>query len=111
MEKFLSQNAHQTKNFIKLVTEHLMKSEKKIDGHFPSLGKNEFAYIRNPFTANTWMLQARTGTNWSNSNMMVLHSMCTLKKYSSEREFLVYGVQLLQKIATSSIQALLLLSS
>ena len=63
MKKFLSQNAYyETKSFIELVTKYLMKFDKKIDGYFPSLGKDGFAYIRNPFSANTQMLQTGTGT-------------------------------------------------
>ena len=63
IEKFLSQNARfDTKSFIELVTKYLMKFEMKIDGHFRSLGKEGFEYIRNPFTANDQMLQTETGT-------------------------------------------------
>ena len=39
-----------------------MKLEKEIAGYFPNLGKDEFAYIRNLFTANSQMLQTGTGT-------------------------------------------------
>ena len=45
-----------------LVTKYLMKLDKEIDGYFPSLGKDEFAYNRNIFTANARMLQTGTGT-------------------------------------------------
>ena len=46
IEKFLSQNAHyEAKNFTELVTKYLVKFEKEIDGYFPSLRKNGFAYI------------------------------------------------------------------
>ena len=38
-----------------------MKLEKEIDGYFPSLGEDEVAYLRNPFTANAQTLQAGTG--------------------------------------------------
>ena len=63
MEKFLSQNAHyETKSFTEQVTEYLMKFDKEIDVHFPSLGKGRFVYMRNPFTANAQMLQTGTGT-------------------------------------------------
>ena len=44
-----------------MVTEHLMKLEKEIDGYFPSLGEDEVAYFRNPFTANAQTLQTGTG--------------------------------------------------
>ena len=63
MENFQSQSAHyETKSFTKLVTKYLMKFDKVIDGNFQSLGKNGFAYIRNPFSANAQMLQIGTGT-------------------------------------------------
>ena len=39
-----------------------MKFEKEIDGYFLSLGKDGFAYIRNPLTANAQMLQTQIGT-------------------------------------------------
>ena len=46
MEKFLSQNSHQEiKSFTDLVTKYLMKFDKEIDGYFPSLCKDGFAYI------------------------------------------------------------------
>ena len=77
VEKCLSQNTHyEIKNITELVTEHLMKFEKKTDEYFPSLGKD--AYIRNPFTANAQMPQTGTGTHEElvKLNMMVLHAMC-----------------------------------
>ena len=39
-----------------------MKFNKEIDGYFPSLGKEGFAYIRNLFSANAQLLQTRSGT-------------------------------------------------
>ena len=63
MEKFLNQNSQfETKSFTELVMGHLVKFEWEIDKYFPSLGKDEFAFIRNPFTANARILQAGTGT-------------------------------------------------
>ena len=60
--EFLCQNPQiETTRFSELVTEHLMKLEKEIDGYFPSLDENEVAYLRNPFTANAQTLQAGTG--------------------------------------------------
>ena len=51
--EFLCQNSQiETTRFSELVTEHLMKLEKEIDGYFPSLDEDEVAYLRNPFTAN-----------------------------------------------------------
>ena len=61
MEKFLSQNAYfKTKNFIQNWSLNVKFQES--DGYFPSLGKDEFAYVRNSFIANTQMLQSETGT-------------------------------------------------
>ena len=62
-KKFLSQNTrYDIKIFTELVTKYLMKFEKEIAEYFPSLDKDEFAYIRNPFTANAQTLQNETGT-------------------------------------------------
>ena len=44
-----------------VLIEHLMMFEKEIDGYFPSLSKDKFAYIKNPFIANRQMLHAGTG--------------------------------------------------
>ena len=63
MKKVLSQNAHfKTRRFPELVTKHLYKFDKEIDGYFQSLGKDEFAHIKNFFVANAQMLQIGTGT-------------------------------------------------
>ena len=81
MEKFLSQKVHyETKSITELVTKHLMKFE-KIDGYFPSLGKDGFAHIRNLFTANTQMLQPGTGTQKELVKLQYdgLHAMCILR--------------------------------
>ena len=60
--EFLCQNPQiKTTRFSELVPEHLMKLEKEIDGYSPSLGEDEVAYLRNPFTANAQTLQAGTG--------------------------------------------------
>ena len=60
--EFLCQNPQiETTRFSELVTEHLMKLEKEIDGYFLSLGEHKVAYLRNPFTANAQTLQAGTG--------------------------------------------------
>ena len=57
---FLCQNPQiEITSFSELVTEHLMKLEKEIDGYFSSLGEDEV--LRNPFTANAQTLQAGTG--------------------------------------------------
>ena len=39
-----------------------MKFKREIDEYFPSLGNDEFAFIKNPFPANAQILQAGTGT-------------------------------------------------
>ena len=60
--EFLCQNSQiETIRFSELVTEHVMKLEKEIDGYFPSLGEDKVAYLRNPFAANAQTLQAGTG--------------------------------------------------
>ena len=60
--EFLCQNPQiETIRFLELVTEHLMKLEKKIEHYFPSLGEDKVAYLRNPFTVNAQTLQAGTG--------------------------------------------------
>ena len=60
--EFLCQNPQiEITRFSELVTEHLMKLEKEIDGYFPSLGEDEVACLRNPFTANAQTRQAGTG--------------------------------------------------
>ena len=57
--EFQCQNPQiETTRFSELVTEHLMKLEKEIDGYFPSLGEDEVAYFRISFTANAQTLQA-----------------------------------------------------
>ena len=60
--EFLCQNPQiETTRFSELVTEHLIKLKKEIDGYFPSLGEDEVAHLRNPFTTNAQTLQAGTG--------------------------------------------------
>ena len=79
--EFLRQNPQiETTRFSELVTEHLMKLEKKIDGYFSSLGEDEVAYLRNPFTTNVQTLQAGTGMQEELFNMMDLHTMCIQRK-------------------------------
>ena len=112
MEKFLSQNAFcETKSFTELVTKYLIKFKKKIDKYFPSLGKDKFAYIRNPCTANAQMLHTGTGTH--EELVKLQHDGFARDVYSEKQlcKFLVHDVQPIQKIATPGIQALLLLPS
>ena len=60
--EFLCQSPQiETTRFSELVTEHLMKLEKETDGYFLSLGEDEVAYLKNPFTANAQTLQAGIG--------------------------------------------------
>ena len=96
MEKFLYQNPQfETKSFTELVIEHLMKFEWEIDKYFPSLGKDEFAFIRNLFTANAQILQAGTGTQ--EELVKLQHNSFACDAYSEKNlcEFLVYDVQLI----------------
>ena len=86
--EFLCQNPQiETTRFSELVTEHLMKLEKEIDGYFPSLGEDEVEYLRNSFTANAQTLQARTGMQEELivqhdrfAGDMCLQAMCTLMR-------------------------------
>ena len=81
--EFLCQNPQiETTRFSELVTEHLMKLEKEIDGYFPSLGEDKVAYLRNTFTANAQTLQAGTGMQEELIELQHdgLHAMCTLRK-------------------------------
>ena len=106
--KFLSQNAHcKTKSFTELVAKYFLKFEKEIDEYFPSLGKDGFANIRNPFTANAPMLQTETGTR--EELVKIQYDGFARDVYS--KKFLIYHVQLIQKIATPAIRAFLLLPS
>ena len=97
LEKFLSQNPHfETKSFTDLVTEYFMKFE-KIDRYFPSLGKDEFAFIRNPFTTSAQILLAGTGTQ---EELVKLQHNGFARDVHSEKnfwKFLVYDFQLIQK--------------
>ena len=95
--EFLCQNPQiETTRLSELVTEHLTKSEKEIGGYFSSLGEDEVAYLRNPFTANAQTLQA--GTGMQEELIELQHdgfaTMCTLRKIW---EILVYDVQFEQK--------------
>ena len=98
--EFLCQNPQiETTRFSELVPEHLMKLEKEIDGYFPSLGEDEVAYLRNPFTANAQTLQAGTGMQ---------EELIELQHDGFARDV---HVQVVQKVAETAIQALLLFPS
>ena len=82
MEKFFGQKAHfEIKSFTELVTEHLMKFEKEIDGYFSSLGKMSLHILEILLlqTLRCCRLKQILKRNWLNSNMMVLHAMCILR--------------------------------
>ena len=99
MENFFGQNPNlKTKSFTELVTEHLMKFQKKIDSYFLSLDEDELAYIRNPFTSNAQMLQAGTNTH-KEELVELLHDGFARAVYYEKNlcEVLVYDVQLVQK--------------
>ena len=92
--EFLCQNPQiETTTFSKLVTEHLMKLEKEIDGYFPSLDEDKIAYLKNPFTANAQTLQA--GTDMQEELIELQHDEFACDVYSER--FLVYDVQVIQK--------------
>ena len=110
--EFLCQNPQiETTRFSELVTEHLMKLEKEIDGYFPSLGKNEVAYLRNPFTANTQTLQA--GTGMQEELIELQHDKFARDVYSDKilGDFWFTMCKSYKRIAEPAIQALLLFPS
>ena len=110
--KFLCQNPQiETTRFLELVTEHLMKLEKKIDGYFPSLGEDEVAYLRNPFTANSQTLQA--GTGMQEELIELQHDAFARDVYSETNlgDFWFTMCKLYKRIAEPTIQALLLFPS
>ena len=96
--EFLCQNPQiETTSFSELVTKHLMKLEKEIDGYFPSLGEDEVVYLRDPFTANAQTLQA--GTGMQEELIELQHDGFVRDVYSEKNlgDFLVYDVQVVQK--------------
>ena len=89
-EKSLNQNSQfETKSFTELVIEHLMKFEWEIDKYFPSLGKDEIAFIRIPFTANARILQAGTEEE---EQVKLQHNSFSRDVYSEKNlcEFLMF---------------------
>ena len=110
--EFLCQNPQfETTRFSELVTEHLMKLEKEIDGYFPSLGEVEVAYLRNPFTANAQALQA--GTGMQEELIELQHDGFARDVYSERNlsDFWFTMCKSYKRIAEPSIQALLLFPS
>ena len=110
--EFLCQNPQiETTRFSELVTEHLMKLEKEIDGYFLSLGENEVAYLRNPFTANAQTLQA--GTGMQEELIELQHDGFARDVYSEKNfgDFWFMMCKSYKRIAEPAIQALLLFSS
>ena len=110
--EFLCQNPQiETTRFSELVTEHLMKLEKEIDGYFPSLGEGEVAYLRNPFTANAQTLQA--GTGMQEELIELQHDGFAHDVYSEKNlgDFWFMMCKSYKRIAEPAIQALLLFPS
>ena len=109
--EFLCQNSQiETTRFSELVTEHLMKLEKEIDGYFPSLGEDEVAYLRNPFTANAQTLQAGTGMQ---EELIKLQYDGFARDVYSEKNFgrfLVYDVQVVQKDCETCYSSIVVVS-
>ena len=109
--EFLCQNPQiETSRFSELVTEHLMKLEKKIDGYFPSLGENEVAYLRNPFTANPQTLQA---AGMQEELIELQHDEFARDVYSKKNlgDFWFTMCKSYKRIEEPAIQALLLFPS
>ena len=110
--EFLCQNPQiETTRFSELVIEHLMKLEKEIDGYFPSLGEDEVAYLRNPFTANVQILQA--GTGMQEELIEFQHDWFARDVYSEKNlvDFWFTMCKSYKRIAEPVIQALLLFPS
>ena len=98
----------ETKSFSELVTEHLMKFEKEIDGYFPSLGEDEFACLRNPSTANAQMVQAGTGVQ---EELVELQHDGFARDLYSEKNLCDIWLAMCnsyKKVAEPAVQALLL---
>ena len=110
--EFLCQNPQiETTRFSELVTEHLMKLEKEIDGYFPSPGEDEVAYLRNPFTANAQTLQA--GTGMQEELIELQHDGIARDVYSEKNlgDFWFTMCKSYKRIVEPAIQALLLFPS
>ena len=110
--EFLCQNPQiETTRFSELVTEHLMKLEKEIDGYFPSLGEDEVAYLRNPFTANAQTLQA--GTGMQEELIELQHDGFARDLYSEKNlgDFWFTMCKSYKRILEPAVQALLLFPS
>ena len=110
--EFLCRNPQiETSRFSELVTEHLMKLEKEIDGYFPSLGEDEVAYVRNRFTANAQTLQA--GTGMQEELIELQHDGFARDVYSEKNlgDFWFTTFKSYKRIAEPAIQALLLFPS
>ena len=103
--EFLCQNPR----FSELVTEHLMKLEKKTDGYFPSLGEDKVAYLRNPFTANAQTLQA--GTGMQEKLIKIQHDGVARGVYSEKNLRDFWFTMCKSRIAEPAIQAFLLFPS
>ena len=110
--EFLCQNPQiETTRFSELVTEHLMKLEKEIDGYFPSLGEDKVAYLRNPFTANPQTLQAGTGMQEELIELQHNGFACDVYSEKNLGGFWFTMCKSYKRIAEPAIQALLLFPS
>ena len=110
--EFLCQNPQiETTRFSELVTKHLMKLEKEIDGDFPSLDEDEVACLRNPFIANAQTLQA--GTDMQEELIELQHDGFERDVYSEKNlgNFWFTMCKSYKRIAEPAIQALLLFPS
>ena len=88
-----------------------MKLEKEIDGYFPSIGEDEVAYLRNPFTANA--RHCRLGQVCKEELIELQHDGFARNVYSEKNlgNFWFTMCKSHKRIAGSAIQALLLFPS
>ena len=106
--KLLCQNPQfETTRFLELVTEHIVKLEKEIDGYFRSLREDKVAYLRNLFTAKAQTLQAETDMQVELIELQ--HDGCARDVYSERNlsDFWFTMCKSYKRIAEPAIQALL----
>ena len=110
--EFLCQNPQIViTRFSELVTEHLMKLEKEIDDYFLSLGEDEVAYLRNPFTMNAQTLQAVTGMQEELIEFQHDGFACDVYSEKNLGDFWFTMCKLYKRTVEPAIQALLLFPS
>ena len=110
--EFMCKNPRiETSRFAELVTEHLMKLEKEIDGYFSSLGEDKVAYLTNPFAANAQTLQA--GTCMQEELIELQHDGFARDVYCEKTlgDFWFTICKSYKRISEPAIQALLLFPS